>query len=82
MAVAHSKGAELLITVDNGISSIEGVRAAKALGMTVVITDHHLPGNELPEADAIINPINRLQLCFQVDCRGRGGFLSDVGAAG
>ncbi len=56
MAVAHSKGAELLITVDNGISSIEGVRAAKALGMTVVITDHHLPGNELPEADAIINP--------------------------
>ncbi|MBO2553776.1 single-stranded-DNA-specific exonuclease RecJ [Shewanella algae] len=56
VAVAHSKGAELLITVDNGISSIEGVRAAKALGMTVVITDHHLPGNELPEADAIINP--------------------------
>ncbi|MEL4424868.1 single-stranded-DNA-specific exonuclease RecJ [Shewanella indica] len=56
VAVAHGKGAELLITVDNGISSIEGVRAAKALGMTVVITDHHLPGNELPEADAIINP--------------------------
>ncbi|WP_345855880.1 single-stranded-DNA-specific exonuclease RecJ [Shewanella algae] len=56
VAVAHSKGAELLITVDNGISSIEGVRAAKALGMTVVITDHHLPGNELPKADAIINP--------------------------
>ncbi|QYJ94549.1 single-stranded-DNA-specific exonuclease RecJ [Shewanella spartinae] len=54
--VAQQKGAELLITVDNGISSIEGVAAAKALGMQVVITDHHLPGNSVPEADAIVNP--------------------------
>nr|WP_275659444.1 single-stranded-DNA-specific exonuclease RecJ [Shewanella insulae] len=54
--VARQKGAELLITVDNGISSIEGVAAAKALGMQVVITDHHLPGNSVPEADAIVNP--------------------------
>ncbi|WP_281214339.1 single-stranded-DNA-specific exonuclease RecJ [Shewanella insulae] len=54
--VARQKEAELLITVDNGISSIEGVAAAKALGMQVVITDHHLPGNSLPEADAIVNP--------------------------
>lgn len=54
--VAQTKGAELLITVDNGISSIEGVDAAKALGMQVVITDHHLPGQVLPNADAIVNP--------------------------
>ena len=56
VAVAASKQAELLITVDNGISSIEGVAAAKAFGMQVVITDHHLPGHELPAADAIVNP--------------------------
>ncbi|MFB2649225.1 single-stranded-DNA-specific exonuclease RecJ [Shewanella mangrovisoli] len=56
VAVAASKLAELLITVDNGISSIEGVAAAKAFGMQVVITDHHLPGHELPDADAIVNP--------------------------
>jgi single-stranded-DNA-specific exonuclease len=45
-----------LITVDNGISSIEGVYAAQALGMSVVITDHHLPGEEIPAADVIVNP--------------------------
>ncbi|AAN54026.1 single-stranded-DNA-specific exonuclease RecJ [Shewanella oneidensis MR-1] len=56
VAVAASKQAQLLITVDNGISSIEGVAAAKAFGMQVVITDHHLPGHELPKADAIVNP--------------------------
>lgn len=47
---------DLLITVDNGMSSHEGVFAAKALGMQVLITDHHLPGADLPAADAIINP--------------------------
>jgi len=47
---------DLLITVDNGISSIAGVAAAKKQGMRVLITDHHLPGNELPKADAIVNP--------------------------
>ncbi|MDI5874487.1 single-stranded-DNA-specific exonuclease RecJ [Shewanella xiamenensis] len=56
VAVAATKQAQLLITVDNGISSIEGVAAAKAFGMQVVITDHHLPGHELPKADAIVNP--------------------------
>lgn len=56
VAVAASKRAEMLITVDNGISSIDGVNAAKAFGMQVVITDHHLPGHELPNADAIVNP--------------------------
>ncbi len=46
----------LLITVDNGISSIEGVEAAREAGMAVVVTDHHLPGAELPRADVIVNP--------------------------
>ncbi|WP_319783281.1 single-stranded-DNA-specific exonuclease RecJ [Oceanisphaera sp. IT1-181] len=49
-------GGELLITVDNGISSISGVAAANALGMTVIVTDHHLPGHEVPDAAAIVNP--------------------------
>ncbi|MGZ4991554.1 MAG: single-stranded-DNA-specific exonuclease RecJ [Methylobacter sp.] len=47
---------DVIITVDNGISSIDGVRVAKELGMKVLITDHHLPGHELPAADAIVNP--------------------------
>lgn len=51
-----AKGAQLIITVDNGISSIEGVAAAKALGIQVLVTDHHLPSDELPDADAMINP--------------------------
>lgn len=46
----------LLITVDNGISSIAGVRAANDLGIPVLVTDHHLPGNELPDAAVIVNP--------------------------
>ncbi|MDE2416024.1 MAG: single-stranded-DNA-specific exonuclease RecJ [Comamonadaceae bacterium] len=50
------KGADLLITVDNGIASVDGVREAKALGLQVLVTDHHLPGPELPAADAIVNP--------------------------
>ncbi len=57
--IAHrvkDSGAELLITVDNGIASIEGVAAAKALGLQVLVTDHHLPANELPAADVIVNP--------------------------
>lgn len=47
---------DVLMTVDNGIASIDGVSRAKALGMQVVITDHHLPGATLPDADAIVNP--------------------------
>ena len=50
------RGAHLLVTVDNGIASVEGVAAAKALGLAVLVTDHHLPGPELPAADAIVNP--------------------------
>ncbi|WP_070888057.1 single-stranded-DNA-specific exonuclease RecJ [Pseudomonas argentinensis] len=56
VAVALSREPELLITVDNGISSIDGVAAAKAAGLKVLVTDHHLPGHELPAADAIVNP--------------------------
>lgn len=47
---------DVLITVDNGIASVEGVAAARNLGMATVITDHHLPGDVLPEADVIVNP--------------------------
>ncbi|WP_144779210.1 single-stranded-DNA-specific exonuclease RecJ [Marinobacter maritimus] len=47
---------DLLVTVDNGISAIEGVDAAKKLGIKVVVTDHHLAGETLPDADAIVNP--------------------------
>jgi single-stranded-DNA-specific exonuclease len=49
-------GADLLITVDNGIGSIEGVAEARALGLQVLVTDHHLPAAELPLADVIVNP--------------------------
>jgi len=54
--VAKQKSPNLIITVDNGIASIEGVRHAKQAGINVLVTDHHLPGNSLPEADAIVNP--------------------------
>ena len=47
---------DLLVTVDNGIASISGVKAAHQRGMKVLVTDHHLAGEELPEADAIVNP--------------------------
>jgi single-stranded-DNA-specific exonuclease len=47
---------DLLITVDNGIASVDGVEAANALGIDVLVTDHHLPGDELPAARAIVNP--------------------------
>ena len=56
VALAAQQNPDLIITVDNGISSVAGVRAARAHGMQVLITDHHLPGAELPEADAIVNP--------------------------
>ncbi len=49
-------GADVLITVDNGIASVDGVARAKALGLQVLVTDHHLPAAELPQADVIVNP--------------------------
>jgi len=56
VALAQQQNPKLIITVDNGISSVEGVAAAKSLGMRVLVTDHHLPGKTLPDADAIVNP--------------------------
>ena len=53
---AADAGAQLLVTVDNGIASLAGVEAARALGLQVLITDHHLPGPELPRAHALLNP--------------------------
>lgn len=54
--LAGQSSPDLLVTVDNGIASIAGVEAAKAAGYQVIVTDHHLPGDELPAADAIVNP--------------------------
>ena len=54
--LAAARRPDLIITVDNGISSIEGVAAARALGIATLITDHHLAGRELPAADVIVNP--------------------------
>jgi single-stranded-DNA-specific exonuclease len=50
------RGADVLITVDNGIASVDGVAAANALGLKVLVTDHHLPGSQLPDAAVIVNP--------------------------
>jgi single-stranded-DNA-specific exonuclease len=68
----RAMGADLLITVDNGIASVEGVRVAKELGMKVLITDHHLPASMLPSADAIVNP-------NQPNCSFKSKNLSGVG---
>lgn len=54
--VAIERRPDLIMTVDNGIASVSGVAAANAAGIPVVVTDHHLPGDELPEALAIVNP--------------------------
>ena len=52
----QQSGADVLITVDNGIASMEGVTQAQALGLQVLVTDHHLPAATLPSADVIVNP--------------------------
>jgi single-stranded-DNA-specific exonuclease len=56
VALACERAPSLLITVDNGISSLEGVSAAQAAGIKVLVTDHHLPGAALPSAEVIVNP--------------------------
>ncbi|MGY5955536.1 single-stranded-DNA-specific exonuclease RecJ [Kosakonia sp. AX9b] len=71
---AHARGAQLILTVDNGISSHAGVERAHALGIPVVVTDHHLPGDTLPEAEAIVNPNLR-------DCTFPSKSLAGVGVA-
>jgi len=56
VALAATQQPDIIITVDNGIASVDGVVAANALGMQVLITDHHLPGLETPKAACIVNP--------------------------
>jgi single-stranded-DNA-specific exonuclease len=56
VAEVIADGADLIVTVDNGIASIDGVAAAKLADVPVLVTDHHLPGEQLPEAAAIVNP--------------------------
>ena len=72
--LAAQQGAQLIITVDSGINCIAGVERANALGIPVVITDHHLPGKQLPNAAAIVNP-------NQPDCTFPSKNLAGVGVA-
>jgi single-stranded-DNA-specific exonuclease len=65
--LAKTRNPDLLITVDNGISSIDGVAAAQAAGIKVLVTDHHLPARETPAAEAIVNP-NQHGCEFQSKC--------------
>jgi single-stranded-DNA-specific exonuclease len=70
--LAAKSNPALIVTVDNGISSIEGVARARELGIRTLVTDHHLPGAELPEADVIVNP-------NQPGCEFPGKALAGVG---
>ncbi len=72
VAVAAQFEPDVVVTVDNGIASLEGVAAARANGWRVVVTDHHLPGEALPAADAIVNP-------NQPGCRFASKNLAGVG---
>ena len=63
----HVTGAQLLITVDNGIASVEGVAEAQRLGLQVLVTDHHLPGPAIPAAEAVVNP-NQPGCSFESKC--------------
>ena len=56
VTLARSRSPSLIVTVDNGVSSNAGVAAARAAGIDVLVTDHHLPGSELPQANVIVNP--------------------------
>jgi single-stranded-DNA-specific exonuclease len=67
-----ASGADVLITVDNGIASVEGVARARELGLQTLITDHHLPGDTLPQADVIVNP-------NQPGCRFESKSIAGVG---
>ncbi len=70
--LASQSSPDILITVDNGIASVEGVAEANRLGMQVLITDHHLPGDALPDALCIVNP-------NQVGCEFHSKNLAGVG---
>ncbi|KAA6133247.1 single-stranded-DNA-specific exonuclease RecJ [Cupriavidus cauae] len=56
VALAAQRNPDVIVTVDNGIASVDGVAAANARGIDVVVTDHHLPGDQLPDAAVIVNP--------------------------
>jgi single-stranded-DNA-specific exonuclease len=56
VALAARESPRVIVTVDNGIASVDGVTAARALGIDVVVTDHHLPGDQLPDTPTIVNP--------------------------
>lgn len=71
---AHARSAQMIMTVDNGISSHAGVDHAHDLGISVLVTDHHLPGETLPKADAMVNP-------NLVDCPFPSKSLAGVGVA-
>lgn len=72
VAIAAQREPDLIVTVDNGIASHAGVMTAQGLGISVLITDHHLPGSELPAADVIVNP-------NQPGCRFPSKSLAGVG---
>lgn len=72
--LALEKTPDIILTVDNGISSIEGVAAARRKGIQVIVTDHHLAGEQLPDADAIVNP-------NQPECAFPSKNLAGVGVA-
>lgn len=74
VAVAARREPDLIITVDNGISSVDGVAAARERGIRVLVTDHHLPGAVMPAADAIVNP-------NQAGCEFPSKHLAGVGVA-
>src|SRR5207249_11193319 len=74
LAAAQRMGARLIITCDCGITAIEAVRAARAAGIEVIVTDHHLPGDELPPASAVLDP-------QRADCRSAAKQLCGTGVA-
>lgn len=67
-------GANLILTVDNGVAAVEEIKIAKEYGLKVLVTDHHQPGNVLPPADAVVNPHRK-------DCQSTFKKLAGVGVA-
>ncbi len=81
--LAQTKSPDLIVTVDNGVASIAGVATANAAGIDVIITDHHLPGEKLPAALALVNP-NLNDSAFSEQIYGRRGcglLRAELGAA-
>ena len=74
LAEAERVGARLIVTCDCGITAVESVRQARAAGRSVIVTDHHLPGDELPPANAVLDPA-------RADCRSVEKTLCGAGIA-